>query len=405
MNQMAKQVSDTFSKKVERAVCPAGKPYVYIMDMREKGLGVQVTARGTKSYIIRTQHQGRRICRVFASFDDLTLTEARRRAKYLIAQYLLGNDPPARPKPEKKKKEKEALTIRQIFDKWQIWAHERGESRSTIMSMMYGLQKFFDVEKKKAESLSLRDIENFRHARLKAGLKPSSVNRVITELKYLLEWAHSQELISDEFEFPRVKKLSEAFIEPKTDALSDVDVQKLLDATNTLVQNDSSKKFLQDFILFALNTGIRPASICGLEWRDILELNEDGGTVRLRAVNIKTRKEKILEISATAATIIIKKKQTLETPPKDTDKIFTTLLPKTMCDYIRRLMRSAGLAKFSAYSLRHTYATKLYEAGCSAAEIQIQMCHECFATTQKYIHPNKDHQKAVANRIAIRHVA
>ena len=68
-------------------------------------------------------------------------------------------------------------------------------------------------------------------------------------------------------------------------------------------------------------------------------------------------------------------------------------------------MRSAGLAKFSAYSLRHTYATKLYEAGCSAAEIQIQMCHECFATTQKYIHPNKDHQKAVANRIAIRHVA
>ena len=63
MNQMTKQVSDTFSKKVERAVCPAGKPYVYIMDMREKGLGVQVTARGTKSYIIRTQHQGRRICR------------------------------------------------------------------------------------------------------------------------------------------------------------------------------------------------------------------------------------------------------------------------------------------------------------------------------------------------------
>lgn len=60
-------------------------------------------------------------------------------------------------------------------------------------------------------------------------------------------------------------------------------------------------------------------------------------------------------------------------------------------------MVSAGLGQYSAYSLRHNYATSLYLAGASPIEIQLQMCHRNFRTTQKYIHADYEHQKRVAN--------
>ena len=104
-------------------------------------------------------------------------------------------------------------------------------------------------------------------------------------------------------------------------------MKKLLDIMDDMTRQRPEKSYLRDIILFALNTGIRPASICGLERRDMLRLDEDGGEIRLRAANIKTRKDANLPISA-AASEILGKRMMLCNDISPTGRVFTTYTPR-----------------------------------------------------------------------------
>ena len=51
-----------------------------VRDTELKGFGVQVWPSGTKSYLVHTQHDGRRFSKVFGDAKTLPIAEARRRA-------------------------------------------------------------------------------------------------------------------------------------------------------------------------------------------------------------------------------------------------------------------------------------------------------------------------------------
>ena len=183
-------------------------------------------------------------------------------------------------------------------------------------------------------------------------------------------------------------------LSPKTDHLSDVEVQKLLGATDKLVKETPEKAYLRPIVLFALNTGIRIKSLVQLEWRDVVRLDEDGGELHIRAACIKTRKDENISLSAAAASVL---RTLYKAGHAETDRIFTTYTVEYINKSIKKLLFDAGLGKYSTYSLRHNYATSLYLTGARPVEIQIQMCHRSFRTTQKYIHADYEHQKQVAN--------
>lgn len=380
---------------IDAAVCEQGKPFVYIMDTAVGGFGVRVTPAGNKQYVIRFQFNGKRISKTFAPVDKLSVTAARARAKFLMSEYILGRDPLKQAEEAKKL----GPTIYELYEAWEKWAKEQGKIRETVKTMLCCLRQSINVDTKRTRSLTHTDLENFKHARLKAGLKPSTINRTIRELRYLYKWGVETGNLPDDCTFPDVKALSESQLSPKIHYLSDVDVKKLLDTVDEMTRQRPEKSYLRDIILFALNTGIRPASICGLERRDVLRLDEDGGEIRLRAANIKTRKDANLPISA-AASEILGKRMMLCTDASPTGRVFTTYTPRYICKSIKKVMLEAGLnPEFSAYSLRHNYATSLYRQGASPVEIQLQMCHSSFKSTQKYIHSDYEHQKEVANKL------
>lgn len=389
------KLSQTFVNKLS---CPEGKPFKYVMDAGLPGFGVQVTSAGTKSYIIRFQHKGRRQCRTFAPVESMNLAAARSRAKELIGEYIKGEDPL---KVEAEKKQKSKLTMRQLYKKWERYAEEQKLERITTKNMIGAIGQYFNVDKKLAESLTAQDLENYKNVRTKKGNKPSSINRMLRELKYLYTWAGTQGLLSEDFKYPKeVKMLSEAMISPKAHHLTDEEVQTLLRATRDLIVKNPDKSYLRPIILFALNSGIRIHSIVRLEWRDILRLDNDGGEVKLRAATIKTRRDTILSLSATAASIL--KELSVQKEHCDTDRVFTDYTVEHINKSIKKIMTSAGLGQYSAYSLRHNYATSLHMAGASPVDIQFQMGHRSFRTTQKYIHTNYEHQKGVANLLDFR---
>ena len=272
-------------------------------------------------------------------------------------------------------------TIYELYEAWEKWAREQGKIRETVRTMLCCLRQSINVDTKRTRSLTHADLENFKHARLKAGLKPSTINKTIRELRYLYKWGVETGNLPDDCTFPDVAALSESQLSPKVHYLSDVDVKKLLDIMDDMIRQRPEKSYLRDIILFALNTGIRPASICGLERRDVL------------------RKDANLPISA-AASEILGKRMMLCTDASPIGRVFTTYTPRYICKSIKKVMLEAGLnPEFSAYSLRHNYATSLYRQGASPVEIQLQMCHSSFKSTQKYIHSDYEHQKEVANKL------
>ncbi|MGH8624970.1 MAG: tyrosine-type recombinase/integrase, partial [Gammaproteobacteria bacterium] len=74
--------------------------------------------------------------------------------------------------------------------------------------------------------------------------------------------------------------------------------------------------------------------------------------------------------------------------------------PHAVRGYLRRLLDRAGLdKKVTPHKLRHTYATRLLEAGAELVDIQALLGHVNLATTQIYTHVSEDRMAGVVARL------
>ena len=68
--------------------------------------------------------------------------------------------------------------------------------------------------------------------------------------------------------------------------------------------------------------------------------------------------------------------------------------------YLRRLVEKAGIDKpISPHKLRHTYATRLLEAGAELVDIQALLVHVNLSTTQIYTHVSDDRMANVVSKL------
>ena len=74
--------------------------------------------------------------------------------------------------------------------------------------------------------------------------------------------------------------------------------------------------------------------------------------------------------------------------------------PHAVRAYLRRLLTRAGIAKkVTPHKLRHTYATRLLEAGAELVDIQVLLGHRDLGTTQIYTHVSEDRMASVVAKL------
>lgn len=234
------------------------------------------------------------------------------------------------------------------------------------------------------------------------GYSTSTIQKVNNILKPAFKQAIKNELmIKNPAEDAELPKHSEKKVEALT-----VEEQKRFLETS---RNDKRNRYHEAFEI-ALNTGLRCGELLALTWDDI-DLKNGNINVNKTIVAItdkETKKQKIIvqETPKTSKSIraiplrqkdikmlleLKLKRQSLSNIVFCTSK-GTYVYPKNFRRAFQCLLANAGIKKCGVHVLRHTFATRLFEAGADAKTVSELLGHTNVAfTLNTYTHvmPNK----------------
>jgi integrase len=270
----------------------------------------------------------------------------------------------------------EVPTLEQFKERYLTWSRNHNKPsqvHAKTLTLKNHLLPFFG--KMKLDQIRLAQMEDFKAKQLKKGLSPKSVNNHLTILRKGLNLAHEMELI------PSVPKV------------------KLLRTTKSpfeFLDFDEAKRFLaaaparwKNFLIVALNTGLRAGELLALKWQDI-DLKVGRLIVRRSLWN--------------GLEDMPKSGRTREVPLNDTvlaalrshwhfneyvfcDASGTRLAHNDVVDIVPDVCRLAGLPKrLTLHHLRHTFASHLVMRGVPLAAVKELLGHADITTTMIYAH-------------------
>jgi integrase/recombinase XerD len=155
-----------------------------------------------------------------------------------------------------------------------------------------------------------------------------------------------------------------------------------------------------DFLFGLLqNSGLRLGEALGLRVRQV---SLEHGVARSVRVIGKGNKERIVPLPAAFGRVFgewlrdrvaeefVYQKEQGGQPPS----------PHAVRAYLNRLVERAGIAKpITPHKLRHTYATRLLEAGAPLVDIQVLLGHVSLATTAIYTHVSAERMRSIVDNL------
>lgn len=159
---------------------------------------------------------------------------------------------------------------------------------------------------------------------------------------------------------------------------------------------------LKALILLALGTGLREGELLGLKWSDIdfinkelkVErsikqvsiINSDGSREYKTIIQTPKSKNSIRTVPIPSSLIPILKEQDLQQKYANNDFVFTTetgnlIDARNLLRSYKRLLKNAGIPYKKFHALRHTYATKLFEANVPLKTVQTLLGHSDISIT------------------------
>jgi site-specific recombinase XerD len=230
--------------------------------------------------------------------------------------------------------------------------------------------------------LSLADLRQFQQAQQARSLAPASINRILDPILAVLKLQAEQELPIDESVFrlrplPRPQKLPRFLPPAEQKALDDYVLARL--------QTQDPDLKLENACYFVLaHAGLRISECIDLRFADL-----DLTAQRLLIRQAKGQRDRIVYLSAIASHSLL---LYLDAQPRTpTSVLWSTpdgkpLAYRSLYLRIRTLGVAAGISHLTPHRLRHSFATRLLNAGMDISRIQKLLGHEHLDTTQIYAH-------------------
>lgn len=387
---------------------PKARPYE-IRDSRLPGFLLRVQPSGSLIYTCE-YGRGKRI--TIGPASKLTPTQARDKAREILASVELGGNPQAERKA--RKAHDFETFIREEYGPW-FKAHRRTGG----MTVNYLLSRFPDLKSKRLPDINAWLVEKWRAQRLKQ-VKPATVNRELVTLKAALSKAVEWGLLevhpltkvkpSKVDHIGRVRFL-DASEEQRLRAALDVREERHRQdrdhANSWREQRDYALlpdlravpfvDHLKPLVLLSLNTGLRRGELFNLE-RQHVDLERALLTVAGDTEGNKTAKARHIPLNREARAVL----RDWITARQPTGLLFPGRKGARLDNIStawERLRQAAKLDNFRWHDLRHTFASKLVMAGVDLNAVRELLGHASLDMTLRYAHLAPEHKAAAVARL------
>ena len=223
-------------------------------------------------------------------------------------------------------------------------------------------------------------IADYKAQRYATGLKPASINRELASMKKAFN------LAVREWEWCRENPVSKVSMERENNKR---DRWLSVEEEARLLQRCAP--WLRDIIIFALNTGMRMGEILELTWRGV-DFNRRTAMV----VRSKNGERRTIPINDTVLSVLRQKStvRSLRTELVFCSHVFTALESGHVRRSFRLELGKAQIDDFHFHDLRHTFATRLVQAGVDLYKVQRLLGHKSPVMTQRYAHHQKVCERA-----------
>jgi site-specific recombinase XerD len=352
--------------------CPAGKTRIEYCDQELPGLvfAVSGTGNGIASMALRYKNsEGKTSYIKIGRTSDITLADARKKAKLLKLEISNGSDP-----SQAKRDLKAVITFDVLFNNHYLPYVKQRKRSWDRDEELYRLRIKDVFGAKRLNQISRLQIQTFHSGLLEEGLAPATANHHIKLIRHMLNLSLEWQML-DKNPARRIHMFAE---DNKVERyMNDAQLASLLEVLRT----DSCRSVCL-IAMFLLATGCRLNEALSACWPQV---DKDKRVWRIPASNSKSKRMRPVPLNDTAFDVLNQ---------LNTEGVYEHLFinTKTKKPYVNiakvweKLRSKAGLPHLRLHDLRHQAASNLINSGSSLFIVQQILGHSDPSVTQRYSH-------------------
>jgi integrase len=273
------------------------------------------------------------------------------------------------------------VTLAQFGQQYMEYAKANKRSWLRDEQIMAHLTQAFG--KLRLDDIGVPRIEQYKVQRI-CTVAPATVNREIALLKHLYNLADAWGFYFGKNPVKGVRFLAEN--NEMFRVLSEEEEARLLPYCSP---------YLQDLVMFAINTGLRLGEILNLKWREV-EL--ENATIKILVK--KNRRMLDMPVNENALRILkgwhgIRKTEYVFYNPETGGQW------KDLWLGLKKACRKAGLDDVTWHTFRHTFASRLNREGADLVTVKELLGHSDIKTTMRYVHTNREAKQRAVARLGV----
>jgi integrase len=256
-------------------------------------------------------------------------------------------------------------------------SHKRDKSIVAQLNSFFGECYLLDI--------TSAMISDFKVKRRADGVSPRTINYELTTMNHafniaIREWG----LISEN---PVLKVRKER-------VSNNIERWLTLEEENKLLKE--SPKWLQDIIVFAINTGFRQSEILDLKWSQV--------DMDRQTITIFEQKNRCVDTLPLNETVLQLLRERQSTPYNSDGYVFPNTLNqrkenRVLLTAFSKALKRAGVINFRFHDLRHTFATRLVQNGVDIYSVQKLGRWKNVTMVQRYAHHHSESLRSAIKMI------
>lgn len=354
---------------VRTSQCPPGRKKIDFFDADQRGFLLEVRSTGGRTYYQRyTDERGRTHQFKIGPAPLIGLEAARRRARQILAEALLGGSPQA-DRAERRQIPTLAEFVRDRYLPF-VRSYKRSWQTDETVLRVHILPT---LGKHPLDRITTEEISNLVNTMREMGYAPGTMNRVLVILRYAFNLAKKWKVIRLP-ENPAAGLTAGPDVQ-RSRVLDEEEVKRLVDS----LAADENQSAAQAILLLLL-TGARRNEVTHARWEYV-----DWTKRTLLVPRSKSGKPRLISLNGAALTLL-QRWPRQEGNPYIFPSTATGRPPASLFFPWDRIRKRAGLEDVRLHDLRHSFASFLVNRGISLYVVQGLLGHAHARTTQRYAH-------------------